>query len=120
MFNDLFVNFTNIFLAQSTTVTTADTVVGNVAGSGGNGGNPALVTILCVIYTIVCVALVLLVMFQTSKQEGLGGVFGSSMQNLFRGKQSAEQKIAKFTSTVGYVFVILSMIICFVINKYGV
>jgi protein translocase, SecG subunit len=117
MFNDLFVNFTNIFLAQATTVTTTDTVVGNVAKSGGNS---FLVVSLCVIYAIVCVGLVVLVMLQTSKQEGLGGVFGSSMQNLFRGKQSAEQKIAKFTSIIGFIFVILSMVICFIINKHGI
>lgn len=116
MFNDLFINFTNIFLAQTSTVATTGKVVGNVAGGGGN----PVVVVLCILYVLVCISLVLLVMFQTSKQEGLGGVFGSSMQNLFRGKQSAEQKIAKSTSAVGFIFVILSMIICFVINRYGV
>lgn len=72
------------------------------------------------IYVILCVALVLLVMFQVSKSEGIAGVMGGSMQNVFRGKHSAEQKISKLTNILAVVFVVFSMFICWLINMYGI
>ncbi len=124
---DILYNIANFFLVQAPLTTSMpESPVNVVPGSMQvadavvkHSPNYGLV-VFEVFYVILCIAFILLVMLQTSKNEGLGAVMGGSMQNLFRGKQSVEQKLANITTTVGIVFVLSSMLICFIINRYGV
>ena len=82
--------------------------------------NDVVFTILCVIYGVVCFVLVGLVMMQTSKAEGLAGIMGGSVQNMFKGKQSketSEELLAKITNYLCIAFVVLSFFMSFFVNQ---
>lgn len=90
--------------------------VQQVAGQAASNPLSGAFTVLCmIVYGLVCLALVLLVMFQNSKQDGLAGLMGGGMQNVFRGKQSVEQKISGITTWVATAFILCSIGIYFLI-----
>lgn len=124
---DILHNIANFFLVQAPLATSMPDVPVNVIPGSQQVADAVVkhspnygLIVFEVFYVILCIAFILLVMLQTSKHEGLGAVMGGSMQNLFRGKQSVEQKLANITTTVGVIFVLSSMFICFIINRYGV
>lgn len=120
MFSFLFSNLTNIFLAQAGAAATAiPAATHGVATAAAHHPNVGII-ILEIIYALISLALVILVMMQPSKTEGLGVIMGGGMQNMFRGKQSVEQKLVKITTNIGITFVVLSLVICFCINRFGV
>ncbi len=118
MFTDFFYNFANFFLVQATNVVPV-TQATDIPLPKPVGANPLLI-FFEVVYALLCLVLIILIMMQTSKAEGLAGIMGGSMQNLFRGKQSVEQKLSKITSAVAIVFVLMSVVICYVINHNGI
>ena len=72
--------------------------------------------ILSIIYFIVALALIAIVMLQSGKSAGLSGtIAGGADTFLSKNKaQSAEARMAKMTKWVAIVFLVLTLVICFV------
>ena len=75
---------------------------------------PAL--ILSIIFFILALVLVVVVTFQSGKTNGLSGVFGGS-SDTFLAKNKAKSldgRLAKMTKWVAIVFMVLTLVLCFV------
>lgn len=62
-------------------------------------------------YALSAVGLVLLVLFQTSKQEGLGGTLGGKVESTIVRKKSWEDNLSRFTTFFAVLFLAFSMIL---------
>ena len=71
--------------------------------------------ILSIIYFIVALALVAIVMLQSGKSAGLSGaIAGGADTFLSKNKaKSADARMAKMTKWVAIVFLVLTLVICF-------
>ncbi len=72
--------------------------------------------ILSIIYFIVALALIAIVMLQSGKSAGLSGaIAGGADTFLSKNKaKSADARMAKMTKWVAIVFLVLTLVICFV------
>lgn len=71
--------------------------------------------VLSIIYFIVALALIAIVMLQSGKSAGLSGaIAGGADTFLSKNKaKSADARLAKLTKWVAIVFMVLTLIICF-------
>lgn len=71
--------------------------------------------ILSIIYFIVALALIAIVMLQSGKSAGLSGaIAGGADTFLSKNKaKSADARMAKMTKWVAIVFLVLTLVICF-------
>lgn len=72
--------------------------------------------VLSIIYFIVALGLIAIVMLQSGKSAGLSGaISGGADTFLSKNKaKSADARLAKMTKWVAIVFLVLTLIICFV------
>ena len=72
--------------------------------------------ILSIVYFIVALALIAIVMLQSGKSAGLSGaIAGGADTFLSKNKaKSADARMAKMTKWVAILFLVLTMVICFV------
>ncbi len=73
--------------------------------------------ILSIIYFIIALALIAIVMRQSGKSAGLSGVIGGAADTfLSKNKaKSADARLAKMTKWVAIVFMVLTLVICFML-----
>ncbi len=73
--------------------------------------------ILSIIYFIIALALIAIVMLQSGKSAGLSGVIGGAADTfLSKNKaKSADARLAKMTKWVAIVFMVLTLVICFIL-----
>jgi preprotein translocase subunit SecG len=72
---------------------------------------------LTIIYVILAVFLVVVVTLQSGKSNGLSGAIGGGSADTFLAKnksKSLDARLAKLTKWVAFVFVVLTMVLCFV------
>jgi preprotein translocase subunit SecG len=72
---------------------------------------------LTIIYVILAVFLVAVVTMQSGKSNGLSGAIGGGSAETFLAKnksKSLDARLAKLTKWVAIVFVVLTMVLCFV------
>ena len=72
--------------------------------------------VLSIIYFIIALALIAIVMLQSGKSAGLSGtIAGGADTFLSKNKaKSADARMAKMTKWVAIVFLVLTLVICFV------
>lgn len=72
--------------------------------------------ILSIIYFIVSLALIAIVMLQSGKSAGLSGAIGGGADTfLAKNKaKSLDARLAKLTKWVAIVFMVITLVICFV------
>ena len=72
--------------------------------------------ILSIIYFVIALALIAIVMLQSGKSAGLSGtIAGGADTFLSKNKaKSADARMAKMTKWVAILFLVLTMVICFV------
>ncbi len=73
--------------------------------------------ILSIVYFIIALALIAIVMLQSGKSAGLSGVIGGAADTfLSKNKaKSADARLAKMTKWVAIVFMVLTLVICFML-----
>ena len=74
--------------------------------------------ILTIIYVLLAVFLVVVVMLQSGKSNGLSGAIGGGSSDTFLAKnksKSLDARLAKMTKWVAIVFIVLTLVICFVL-----
>ncbi len=73
--------------------------------------------VLSIIYFILAVVLVAIVMLQSGKSAGLSGAIGGGADTfLSKNKaRSADARLAKMTKWVAIVFMVLTLVICFIV-----
>lgn len=71
----------------------------------------ALHSVILFIYAVVAVSLVLAVLFQTSKQEGLGGTLGGKIESTLVRKKTWEENLGRITTFLAILFLVFSMIL---------
>ncbi len=73
--------------------------------------------ILSIVYFIIALALIAIVMLQSGKSAGLSGVIGGAADTfLSKNKaKSADARLAKMTKWVAIVFMVLTLVICFIV-----
>jgi preprotein translocase subunit SecG len=72
---------------------------------------------LTIIYVILAVVLVVVVTLQSGKSNGLSGAIGGGSADTFLAKnksKSLDARLAKMTKWVAIVFIVLTMVLCFV------
>jgi preprotein translocase subunit SecG len=72
---------------------------------------------LTIIYVLLAVFLVVVVILQSGKSNGLSGAIGGGSAETFLAKnksKSLDARLAKLTKWVAIVFVVLTMVLCFV------
>jgi preprotein translocase subunit SecG len=72
---------------------------------------------LTIIYVILAVFLVVVVTLQSGKSNGLSGAIGGGSADTFLAKnksKSLDARLAKMTKWVAFVFIVLTMVLCFV------
>ena len=119
MFDSIVYSALNFFVQSQVPVAPVSNVASNEPAS--NMAFQILLWILLILYGVVCFVLVGLVMFQTSKSEGLAGIMGGSVQNMFKGKESKETKeeiLKKLTNIMCVAFVVLSFILSWLFSRY--
>ena len=72
--------------------------------------------VLSIVYFIIALALIAIVMLQSGKSAGLSGAIGGAAETfLSKNKaKSADARMAKMTKWVAIVFMVLTLVICFV------
>lgn len=72
--------------------------------------------VLSIIYFVIALALIAIVMLQSGKSAGLSGtIAGGADTFLSKNKaKSADARMAKMTKWVAILFLVLTMVICFV------
>ena len=75
--------------------------------------NETIRLILTIIQVLVSISMVIVVLMQSSKQEGLSGVFGGAAESFFGkdGKRSAEAKLEKITAILAGAFIVLTLVL---------
>ena len=75
--------------------------------------------ILSIIYFIISVGLIAIVMLQSGKSAGLSGAIGGGADTfLSKNKaKSADARMAKMTKWVAIVFMVITLVMCFLPNK---
>lgn len=68
-------------------------------------------SVILFVYAFAAVSLVLAVLFQTSKQEGLGGTLGGKIESTLVRKKSWEENLGRITTFLAVVFLVFSMIL---------
>lgn len=73
--------------------------------------------ILSIVYFILSLALIAIVMLQSGKSAGLSGVIGGGADTfLSKNKaRSADARMAKMTKWVAIVFMVVTLVICFLV-----
>jgi preprotein translocase subunit SecG len=72
---------------------------------------------LTIIYVLLAVFLVVVVILQSGKSNGLSGAIGGGSAETFLAKnksKSLDARLAKLTKWVAIVFVVFTMVLCFV------
>ena len=77
---------------------------------------PVFTLILSIIYVLLAVVLTVAVTLQSGKSNGLGAIGGGSADTfLAKNKaKSLDGRLAKMTKWIAIVFVVLTLVICFV------
>jgi preprotein translocase subunit SecG len=73
--------------------------------------------ILTIVYVLLAVVLVVIVTMQSGKSNGLSGAIGGGSAETFLAKnksKSLDSRLAKLTKWVAIVFVVFTMVLCFV------
>lgn len=75
--------------------------------------------IMSIIYFIISLGLIAIVMLQSGKSAGLSGAIGGGADTfLSKNKaKSADARMAKMTKWVAIVFMVITLVICFLPNK---
>ncbi len=75
--------------------------------------------IMSIIYFILSLGLIAIVMLQSGKSAGLSGAIGGGADTfLSKNKaKSADARMAKMTKWVAIVFMVITLVICFLPNK---
>lgn len=78
---------------------------------------PAYTLILSIIDVILAVFLIVVVMLQSGKSNGLSGAIGGGADTfLAKNKaKSMDARLAKMTKWVAIVFIVLTLVLCFVV-----
>lgn len=74
--------------------------------------------IVSIVYFIVSLALIAIVILQSGKSAGLSGAIGGGMDTfLSKNKaKSADARLAKMTKWVAIVFMVLTLVMCFLLS----
>ena len=78
---------------------------------------PVFTLILSIIYVLLAVVLVAAVTLQSGKSNGLSGAIGGGSADTFLAKNKAKSldgRLAKMTKWIAIVFIVLTLVICFV------
>ena len=74
----------------------------------------AVQIVFTIIYLIVALALIAIVMLQSGKNSGLGAIAGGAETFLAKNKsKSLDAKLAKMTKWVAILFMVLTLVMCF-------
>ena len=73
--------------------------------------------ILTIVQVVLCVAVIAIVMLQSGKSAGLSGaISGAADTFLSKNKaKSVDAKLAKMTKWVAIVFMVLTLVMCFIV-----
>jgi protein translocase SecG subunit len=66
---------------------------------------------------VLAIALIFIVDIQTTKNEGLGGTIGGTVQSSFKGKAGFEERLTDLTKKLGYGFFIVSILVALTMNR---
>ena len=120
MFENILYSAFNFLAQQPGIPVSSEPVVPAASSASASPSFSVIFSIVCFIYGIICILLILLVMLQTSKAEGLAGIMGGSVQNMFKGKESKETReevFKKWTNVLCVSFVVLSFILSLWLTK---